>query len=209
MGSSSEALDALLAEVKADKAVPGDSMPASSQSAAATAPQSVQPAALEQLRHVAQLNPAPAMPSDYMGHVERMSGAAALEQLMNEVSGKASVTPPSPTDETPQQMSLGQVPTAVAKDVGMGVIETPRAIVKGVRDAYQSMIDLAGDAVDFAKEHLPEPPADVVARSAARAAEVGNVPESLKLPDIAEPKSVTGNIEKNIVEFVTSLRAAG
>jgi hypothetical protein len=147
----------------------------------------------------------------YMAHNDTMRGSAAVESLDATMKGqpKDTAAPPKPA-ESASSTTVGQKAEAVGKDIGLGVIELPRAIVKGVRDAYQSMIDLTKEAVDFAGEHLPAPPADVTAKSEARKAAVGNEPTNVgELPDIAAPKSVTGNIEKNVVQFVTSLRAAG
>lgn len=147
----------------------------------------------------------------YMAHNDTMRGSAAVEQLDAMMKGQPQEKPGAAPPKAPEpSTTVGQKAEAVGKDIGMGVVEAPRAIVKGVRDAYQSMIDLAGHAVDFAKQHLPAPPADVTAKSEERKAAVGNEPANVgELPDIAAPKSVTGTIEKNIVQFVTGLKAAG
>lgn len=99
---------------------------------------------------------------------------------------------------------------AVGSDIGRGVVETPLAAVKGVRDAWQSMINLVGQAVNFAGEHLPAPPPEVLARSQSRTAAVGLTAESgFELPDLKEPSSVTGSVVKNISQFITGMSAAG
>jgi hypothetical protein len=150
-----------------------------------------------------------------MAHTDTMRSAAAIESLDAMTKGaqtEQGTAPQTPEPEAPKK-SLGQKAEAVGQDLGMGVIESPRALVKGVRDAYQSMIDLAGHAVDFAGQALPQPSASTTAESAARASAAGLTPdkmaEGFTLPDINAPKSVTGTIEKNVIQFVTSLNAAG
>jgi len=148
----------------------------------------------------------------YMAHNDTMRGSAAVESLDAMMRGQPKdekAPPPKPPEAAPST-TVGQKAAAVGKDIGMGIIQSPRAAFKGTRDAFQSMIDLSKEAVDFAGEHLPAPPTDVTARSEARKAEVGNEPQNFgELPAGRKPESVTGGIEKNIVQFVMSLRSAG
>lgn len=176
--------------------------------------------------------PANNLSDAYMAHNDTMRNAAATEQMESLLKGQQSAQqeapiPPRPipddheSSETLSSLisgkkapsSMGDKAAAVGKDIGMGIVETPRVVVKGIRDAYQGMIDLVGHAVDFAGKELPQPSADVVARSAARTAAVGLTDEKaatgFDLPNINAPTSVTGTIEKNIVQFITGMRVAG
>lgn len=155
----------------------------------------------------------------YMAHTDTMRGAAAADELNASLKGqeaqeKPAQEPPKPPE--PPSTVMGKA-GAVAKDIGTGIIETPRAVVKGVRDAYQSMLDLAKDAGDFTNKYFPAlqvtgPGAPRIVSAAQRAADPslpGSLVDNLHLPNIEDPKSVTGSIEKNIVQFVTGLSAAG
>lgn len=188
--------------------------------------------------------PAPAAPAPttapqnlsnaYMAHSDTMRGAAAADELDASLKGQqaeeksAKPAPPQEDRESTDTLSslitgqkpqrtLGQKVGAVAEDIGTGVIETPRAIVKGVRDAYQGMLGLAKDVGEFADKYIPAiqvygKGAPRIVTPAERAADPSLPPslaESLNLPDINAPKSVTGTIEKNVVQFVTGLASAG
>lgn len=154
-----------------------------------------------------------------MAHSDTMRGAAAADELDASLKGqqaqeKPSQAPPKPPE--PPSTIAGKA-GAIASDIGMGVIETPRAVVKGVRDAYQSMLDLTKEVGDFTNKYLPAlqvtgPGAPRIVSAAERAADPslpGSLADGINLPDIGEPKSAMGTIEKNIVQFVTGLSIAG
>jgi hypothetical protein len=158
----------------------------------------------------------------YMAHSDTMRGAAAAEQLDAMVKGqpKAANDAAAPVaPEAPQSTlsKIGSGAAAVGKDIGTGVIEAPRALVKGVRDAYQSMLDLTKEVGDFTNKYLPalqvtgkgSPRIVTPSERAADPSLPGSLADDINLPNIGEPKSVTGTIEKNIVQFVTGLATAG
>jgi hypothetical protein len=154
------------------------------------------------------------LPNDYMAHTDQMRHAANADSFNAILRGtQVEAAPKEEQAPSPASTTVADKAGAVAKDIGTGIIEAPRAVVKGIRDAYQSMIDLAGHAVDFAGKELPQPSAEAKSHAEEMGKAVGVTPERLAegftLPDISEPKSVTGTIEKNIVQFVTGLRAAG
>lgn len=170
----------------------------------------------------------------YMAHSDTMRGAAASEQLDAMVKGQQqdtgpdmSMKPGQPDKESSQTMSglvTGESKTSslqkagsVANDIGMGVLQAPRAIVKGVRDAYQSMLDLTKEVGDFTNKFLPAlqltgAGAPRIVSAAERAADPslpGSLADKINLPDIAAPSSTTGVIEKSVVQFITGLSVAG
>lgn len=176
------------------------------------------------------LGPSSSLPNDYMAHTNQMRSAAASDEFNAILRGQQaeakpkSATEPAPPPAAPSapdnESTLAKaerVAGVVSKDVGMGIIETPRAIVKGVRDAYQSMLDLTKEVGDFTNKYLPAlqvtgPGAPRIVSAAERAADPGlpgSLADNINLPSINDPKTVTGGIEKNIVQFITGLSAAG
>ena len=99
---------------------------------------------------------------------------------------------------------------AVGSDIGRGVVESPLAAVKGVRDAWQSTINLIGQAVKFAGQELPAPPQSILEESKARSASAGiSDDQGFELPNLKDPTSNTGEVIKNAVQFAAGMRSAG
>lgn len=99
---------------------------------------------------------------------------------------------------------------AVAGDAAIGVVETPRQIVGGVRDAGQAFIDLADILQDVAPLGGIRVDSDglrlLSSDEQSRAQEAG---EGLQLPQIGEPDSVTGGIVRGVSQFLTGFFSGG
>lgn len=130
-----------------------------------------------------------------------------------------------------KQLTILDKAEAVGSDIGKGVIETPLAIVKGMRDAYQSIIELGKQAGEFTNHYLPA--LQVLGNGAPRIVMPSeryprnlnteilgtsgqadpSLPPSLAddmhFPDLKEPSSVTGNLVKNTTQFITGMGLAG
>lgn len=74
---------------------------------------------------------------------------------------------------------------SVAADIGTGITELPRAVVKGGRDAVQEGAQTVADIATMGNYELPQ------------------------LPDLAAPKSVTGNIAKSMTQFLVGMVGVG
>jgi len=166
--------------------------------------------------------PANDLSNAYMAHNDTMRNAAATEQMEALLKGQpaeqpaAGAAPPEKPAE-PESSGIGGKAAAVGKDIGTFVLEQPRTIVKGIRDAYQGMLDLTKEAGDFTNKYLPAlqvtgKGAPRIVSAAERAADPslpGSLADNINLPDIPEPTTRGGTIEKNIVQFVTGMSAAG
>jgi hypothetical protein len=75
----------------------------------------------------------------------------------------------------------------IAGDIGSGIIETPRQIIGGARDAAQETIELAGSLGDWLDENV----LDLGQLSDIGIGEEGTEPE---LPTVDEPRSTTGGL---------------
>jgi hypothetical protein len=123
-------------------------------------------------------------------------------------------TPPKPEEPA---STVGSKVAAIGKDVGEGIIQAPLAIAHGVRNAYQSVIDLAKDAGDFTNKFLPalQLKGEGAPRFVSAAEREANpdlppsLADSIHLPNWGEPTSNTAKVVENISQFVTGLSIAG
>lgn len=84
----------------------------------------------------------------------------------------------------------------VASDIGSGIIETPRQIIGGARDAAQETIELAGSLGDWLDENV----LDLGQLSDIGIGEEGTEPE---LPTVDEPRSTTGGLVRGMAQFLS------
>jgi hypothetical protein len=100
---------------------------------------------------------------------------------------------------------------------GEFTIEQPRTLYKGIRDAYQGVIDtvkLAGDYTNkiFPAIQLTGEGAPRIVSAAERAANPdlpGSLADNWHLPDIENPHTMAGVAEKNVIQFITGMNVAG
>lgn len=167
---------------------------------------------------------------DFQVHRERLAQATAAEELLSRVKarqqpkpeGAAVVPATDPTQDVVSDMSLSELvtgkrqqslPVRVAKDIGVGIVETPRGILKGVRDAYQNTIDIGKELGDWVeqKAHLPVLMVDgeglrFVSNEQAKGQRLSDY---ATLPDINPPKTVTGGLVKGVTQFLVGMKGAG
>lgn len=85
--------------------------------------------------------------------------------------------------------SIGDHVKAVASDIGEGVIEAPRAIIRGGSEAVNSILDLAGSATELLG--------------------LGKTVANLDIPLLNAPDSNTGKIIEKTSQFLTGFAIAG
>lgn len=159
--------------------------------------------------------------SEYMNHRIHLAQATAAEELLMRV-GKAktpakpngAATVPATAPQTlPDQEASGSRVGRVAKDIGVGIVETPRAIVKGVRDAYQNTLDLGKEVGDWMEQSLNLPVVFVdkegVRLVSNEEAKGKRLSDLATLPDLDAPESVTGGMVKGVAQFLTGMQGAG
>lgn len=145
----------------------------------------------------------------------RVQGAqtGAIEEMEAFAKGDSTTGAPVAPATGPQGSTAG----SVAKDAGTGLIETPRAIVTGVRDAYNNTISLGRELGGWLEENnlgggliidkkgvRLASGKDLSNPDLVRPADYVNVPHL-----IDDPKSVTGGIIKGVAQFLTGLKGAG
>lgn len=94
----------------------------------------------------------------------------------------------------------------VAKDVGRGILETPRATVGGVRDAAQAAIlDPINELAGWLEEKMPLGSIKVGADGISH--EKGA--QGFELPDVPKPDSVTGGLVRGVAQWLTGFLGPG
>lgn len=131
---------------------------------------------------------------DYLAHREQLRKVSAAEELLSR-AGRKTDEPDKP--KAPQSSTGG-----FFADLGEGIVEIPRAVVTGARDAAQESVDLVFDAGDAMREAFPA----IVDLENVLGIENPDPPE---LPDIEDPDSNSGKAVKGISQFVTGFLGAG
>ncbi len=145
------------------------------------------------------------------------------EQPVSSLSMKDAFTAFSAVGTPPLQAGLAALaPNAgkIAADVGKGVfVESPRAVLTGVRDAYQNTVNMANEfggwleqhgagglIIDKSGVHLASGE-DLQNPDLVRPADYAHFPGFIA--DIAAPKTVTGGIIKGAAQFLTGMKGVG
>lgn len=156
----------------------------------------------------------------YLDHRIRLADASAFEQMASRVRArvKPAETPagaaPATLPQGATEATQGSLTSRIAKDVGKGLlVEPPRAIVKGIRDAYQNSINIAKELGDWTEQTFNLPVMYVSGKgvelvSAEEANKRGRLSDLATLPDIEAPKTVTGGMIKGITQFITGMAGA-
>lgn len=163
---------------------------------------------------------------DFLRHRTRMTETTAAEALLARVSGRATATKgnaaaPATVPQDVGEPGEGNVATRAGKDIVRGVVETPRAIVAGARDAIANTLSMGDELAGWLEEKSRDTPLEFMnagirftdkgvewmSPKEARTTEPLNTGELI--PDLADPKSVTGQMVKGISQFLTGMAGAG
>jgi hypothetical protein len=157
----------------------------------------------------------------YMDHRTRLASATAADELLARVrvrKAPAESMPAAPATAPQALPEEGSKVGRVAKDIALGAtVEVPRAVLKGVRDAYQNTIDIGDELGGWLEQglHLPGlkisgEGIDVVGSEELQQlrAEGNDVASHMVLPDLDPPKTVTGGLIKGVAQFLTGMKGA-
>jgi hypothetical protein len=160
--------------------------------------------------------PADDSSASFQNHRTQLAQADAGQWLLQRAAtataaaGGAPTPPGSATGGDSSDPSVLQRVGSVAKDVGRGAIETPRAVAGGVRNAAQNTGEFLKQMVDSLADNgvmLPGPQAllTVGARGVQR---LGRSEIAVQnFPEIGDPKSTTGRLIKGVAQFLTGFVA--
>lgn len=171
--------------------------------------------------------------SNYLAYRAQVPENAAGDALLKEMAGgeESAGTPQAPAT-TPQTMPAvqGNIVGRAAKDIGKGVVETPRAIYTGARDAvantYNTIDDFGqwadkkfGDVTGFRGIYIGKGGMHLMSDQEAGTGMAGlvtggqgSVPrlgdiarQAVDSKTVADPTSVTGGLIKGVSQFLTGL----
>ena len=161
----------------------------------------------------------------FLAHRVAFGEATAAEELLSRVRAREASpqakpgTPAAPATgvEASSSPSVG----AAVKDVARGVVETPRAIYTGARDAVINTYDAVDDFSKWAGDNLSKATGfygvtidksgmRMTSQEDADAVSLGGAVRSeVDKRYIDDPKSVTGGVIKSVSQFVTGMMGAG
>lgn len=161
--------------------------------------------------------PSDNLSSDFLDHRVRLAQATAADELLSRVAGaaKAEGGPAAPATSPVQDgggaQPQGSLVGRAVKDVGVGVVETPRAIAKGTRDAFQSTIDIGKEFGGWIEDvgSLPGLKVDKNGISIVDHEALKKLDRpGFELPDLAAPTTVTGGLVKGVTQFLVGMKGA-
>lgn len=177
--------------------------------------------------------------AQYQQHRQQLAEQVAADEM----TAAASSAAPAPgaaaaADAASAAPTAGRLARTMS-DVGRGVIETPRAIVKGARDAFSNLFNMGDELAGWVSEKAPYlsggfqiserglellTPEQVKRRgirsgvqtwSGPTPADESQPPDAKNtrtgdlIPDINAPKTVTGGLVKGVAQFITGMAGAG
>lgn len=131
---------------------------------------------------------------------EQAAGSAAEQELRDYVGVTAADAEPAvpAASGAPAAPAGTSGVAAVAKDVGRGITEIPRAVSAGVRNAAQETLNMWYSAGDYLEKKFPITPGGPD----------DGVPK-FTLPEIDNPQSTTGKMVKDVAQFFAGFVGAG
>jgi len=155
----------------------------------------------------------------YQAYRDKLASTAAGDELLSRIKVPEPEAPkPSspvapgvnPIDSAAPDQSKHSMAYRAVADVAKGTTEIPRAIIKGFRDSYQNVINLADDVGNYATEKLNLPGLSwkdgELKVVHGKDATTDALDAKVNLPDINAPTSVTGGLVKNVAQFLASMK---
>jgi len=116
---------------------------------------------------------------------EQLFGPALSAAPQGPIPGRALVGNEVPPEATASEPGLV---SRIAGDIGTGIAELPRAVVKGARDAVQESANFGAEAAGWA---------------------TGSDLKAPQLPEIDAPKSTTGKLATSVSQFIVGMVGLG
>ncbi len=136
----------------------------------------------------------------YMNARGKVGAQGAAQELLRRFGGekKPVAVPPAVVPEEKDKGDILDTAGEVAKDLGKGIVETPRALLSGARDAVQETME----TIDSLAIWLNENVADL---------SIPGVDPKLKfdLPEIDDPESKSGGLVKGVTQFLVGFLGGG
>lgn len=161
--------------------------------------------------------------SNYLAYRTNLPAQSAGDALLKEMSAGAeadkpgSPQAPATTPQTDAPPAQGNIVGRVAKDIGKGVVETPRAIYTGARDAAINTYNMADDFGKWASSKIGDATGFYGINTkggihlqskeeSETTPQLGDtMREDVDTTHIASPTSTTGGLVKGVSQFLTGL----
>lgn len=156
----------------------------------------------------------------YLQHRNALEGRSALQSLMSETAPQEAAQTPAAKPAT--KASIADTATAalhgagaVARDVGVGLTETPRqALLEGPRNSVQAMLNGAADLGTWLekKYNIPGLKIDETGVHVVSGEELQTLHrpfQGTQLPDFGKATTVTGSVVEAASQFITSMATLG
>jgi hypothetical protein len=155
----------------------------------------------------AQTPATPDLGQHYMAYRNAAPDAAAGEALLREMeSAPPAKESPGTLPQPKKPGGIGSTALSVAKDVGLGAVESTRAVYTGARDAVKNTYDMIDDFADWSTKKLGIQDVGIPIPGMDPDKKISDVARQwVDKQDIAAPKSVTGGLIKGVAQFVTGL----
>ena len=118
--------------------------------------------------------------AEYLAKRGQSAGRAALEEMLARVDSM----PPGGQDAPPQPEQEGITAKGIAKDIGGGIVESPKQIAGGINDAVVNALKLADPLVEWLEKNVAELP-------------------RYEVPTVDPARTVTGNVVREGARFLT------
>lgn len=155
--------------------------------------------------------------SDLDAQYLQQSAERERKNLMNEFYRDNAMTPIEQGYDTMLGLTEGQAPAVeepgtvekIAKDVGQGIWETPRAIVSGAIDAGNEFMQTIYDFGNELRDMGIGPDGYLKIGADGISWEKGKIPDELQIqaPNFEAPESTTGKVIHDISQFMTGFLA--
>ena len=118
--------------------------------------------------------------SEYLLKRQSSRGSAALEEMLARVESM----PPGGQDAPPQPEQEGITAGKIAKDIGGGLVESPKQIAGGINEAVVNALKIADPLVEWLEKNVAELP-------------------RYDVPTVDPARTVTGNVVREGARFLT------
>jgi hypothetical protein len=157
----------------------------------------------------------------FMAYKSAAASQGAVDEMEAFARAGAQDKPNPVAPATAPQDGVVDTAKGIVKDIGGGIVETPRAIVKGVRDAYANLFNMgdelsgwleqksAGTPLKFMNAGVRFDKEGVHWMSPEEAKKIDPLKTGDLFPDLNAPATVTGGLIKGVAQFLTGMKGAG
>lgn len=146
---------------------------------------------------------------EYMAAREQESSLGAVERARQRQQNRATQAAPATTPAPAAAADDGgflDTSLDVMGDVGLGILELPKQAIGGVRDAAQETLEGVGSLASMLESKVPLGTIEI---GGEQIVTFGEGPGgTAELPEVGEARTVTGDMGRNVAQFLTGFLPA-